>query len=293
MPKSMTGYGSAFGMFENTPLMAEVKSVNARYLETSVRIPRMMSFAEDSIRRAVQKVAARGKVDVTVNFEFGKANDAAIVEVNRGVVAAYIDAAERISKEYAIPNDFGTSALSKIPDAFTITKRELEQEAFAAVIAEVLGAALEAFNQARVAEGGRLTADIGIKITELEAAMGFVKARAPESVREYRERLTAKMRDILKDTNIDHARVLTEAALFAEKTDIDEELTRLGSHIDQAREYLELDSGAGRKLDFLAQELNREVNTIGSKCSDLEITRMVLEMKAIIERIREQCQNLE
>jgi uncharacterized protein (TIGR00255 family) len=289
----MTGYGGASGAFENIPLTVEVKSVNSRYLETSVRSPKSLSFAEDAIKRAVQAAVARGKADVSVNVDFSKAQDNAVVEINHGAVAAYIDAMQKISVEYSIPNDFGTAALSKMPDAFSVTKRELEQEALIAAILEVLSNALEAFNTARSEEGDRLAADIGGKITELETAAEFVKSRAPESVREYRERLGAKMRDVLKDTNIDQARILTEAAMFAEKTDVDEELTRLGSHIAQAREYLKLDSGAGRKLDFLVQELNREVNTIGSKCSDLEITRTVLEMKAVIERIREQCQNLE
>jgi uncharacterized protein (TIGR00255 family) len=288
----MTGYGSAAGNYENIALTIEIRGVNSRYLELSVRQPRTFNFAEDAIKQRVQAAVTRGKIDVNVTVDSSKSSDVEVT-VNPNIAAAYIDALRTISNEYAIPNDFGTTALARIPDVFTVAKKEVDKEAFSRAIAEIAGSAVESYNAMRLKEGDKLCGDILRKLSELETYARIVKRRSPESVAEYRAKLTAKMRELLADTAIDETRIVQEAALFADKVAVDEELTRLESHIAQAREMLVSSEPIGRKLDFLIQELMREVNTTGSKCSDLSITKTVLEMKAVIEKIREQCQNLE
>jgi len=292
MPRSMTGYGSAVGSYENIALTIEIRGVNSRYLELSVRQPRAYNFAEDVIKQKIQAAVSRGKIDVSVTVDSSKSSDVE-VSVNPQLAQAYIDALRKISEEFAIPNDFGTSSLARVPDMFTVAKKEIDKESFLAVIAEVAKDAAENYNAMRLKEGEKLCADIAVKLTELEDYAEFVRVRSPLSVAEYRTKLLARMKEVLADAAIDESRVLQEAALYADKVAVDEELTRLGSHIAQAREMLVSVEPIGRKLDFLVQELNREVNTTGSKCSDLDITKTVLEMKAVIEKIREQCQNLE
>jgi uncharacterized protein (TIGR00255 family) len=288
----MTGFGSASGAYENISFNVEIRGVNSRYLETSVRMPRFCNFAEDAIKKAVQASVQRGKVEISVTTDSRNTAET-VVTPNLVLAAAYIDTFRQIANECAIPNDFGTAALSRLPDVFTVTKKELDADLFTTALISAVNEAVSNFLEMRGVEGEKLAEDILLKFSELESLSAIVKSRSPASVREYREKLTAKMLDILKISNIDESKILTEAALFADKVDVDEELTRLSSHISQGREMLRQTDGVGRKLDFLIQELNREVNTIGSKCVDLEITRTTLDMKAVIEKIREQCQNLE
>jgi uncharacterized protein (TIGR00255 family) len=294
MPKSMTGYGVASAEFEGALLTIEIRGVNNRYLDCEVRTPRAYAFAEDKLRKMVQASCKRGKLELRLTVDWSASGDVNITP-NLAIARAYVDAFCTIAQECAVPNDFGTAALSRLPDVFSTAKRELDPATFSLALKPIASTALLNLNAMRSTEGAKLAEDINAKLTELEAFAADVAKRSPESVKAYRERLTERMKEILESKMPDETRLLTEAALFADKVAVDEELTRLKSHIAQSRETLKssVDDGVGKKLDFLTQELNREVNTIGSKCVDLEITKTVVEMKAIVEKIREQVQNLE
>ena len=292
MIKSMTGYGSAAGMSGDISLTVELKSVNNRFLDCSVRIPRMYIFTEDRIKTLVQKYISRGKVDVFVSVDSSKANDL-VVSLNEPLAEAYIAAYQQMSDKYGLKNDLTAVSLGRQPDIFTIEKKETDAEAFAADLEKVAAAALESFNTMRLAEGEKLRNDILTKLDNIERLAARVEERSPQTVAEYRARLEQKMAEVLATADIDKARIVTEAAIFADKVAVDEELVRLRSHIAQMRDMLSKEGPIGRKLDFLTQELNREANTTGSKCSDVEITGMVVDIKAEIEKIREQIQNIE
>lgn len=292
MVKSMTGYGTATGASGKLALTVELKSVNNRFLDVSVKLPRSYSFAEEPLKSLLQQKLGRGKVDVFVNIDASKADDV-VVRLNEPVVNAYVSALRQMAEQYAIPFDTGTTGLSRLPDVFLMEKQQVDAEAFTADLLAVAAEAAEAICRMREAEGGRLAADLLCKLDELEDFRQQVALRSPETVREYQARLLAKMQEVLGTAGIDESRILTEAALYADKVAVDEELVRLDSHIRQFRALLGEGGAVGRKLDFLIQELNREVNTIGSKCTDLSITKIVLDMKALIEKIREQAQNIE
>ena len=289
---SMTGFGSADGLSGKTTLHVELKSVNNRFLDCSVRLPRSCSFAEETVKNLVQARIGRGKVDVYVTVDSSQ-EDEIQVKLNEPLLKAYKQAVEQMRKEYLISDDMGTAAYSRIPDIFILEKKELDQEAFLADLTRVVNAALDAISAMRAREGERLKADLLSKLDELETMRRTVLDRSPETVKEYREKLLARMHEVLEGVGVDESRILTEAALFADKVAVDEELVRLDSHLRQFRELLESGGAVGRKLDFLIQELNREVNTTGSKCVDIDITKTVVEMKAVIEKIREQAQNIE
>ena len=292
MISSMTGYGTATGSSGNLAVTVELKSVNNRFLDTSVRLPRLYSFAEEALKGLVQQRLVRGKVDVFVNIDASK-DDSVVIRLNEPVLKAYQAAFSEMKQRYLIPDDAGITAYSRLPDMFIVEKQQVDAEAFSADLLRIAGEALDVICAMRAKEGARLSADIGSKLNELEQMRQFVSRRSPESVKEYQERLLNKMREVLESSNVDESRIITEAALFADKVAVDEELVRLDSHIRQFRELLSAGGAVGRKLDFLIQEMNREVNTIGSKCTDLEITKTVLEMKSCIEKIREQAQNIE
>ena len=292
MISSMTGYGTATGSSGNLAVTVELKSVNNRFLDTSVRLPRLYSFAEEALKGLVQQRLVRGKVDVFVNIDASK-DDSVVIRLNEPVLKAYQAAFSEMKQRYLIPDDAGITAYSRLPDMFIVEKQQVDAEAFSVDLLRIAGEALDVICAMRAKEGARLSADIGSKLNELEQMRQFVSRRSPESVKEYQERLLNKMREVLESSNVDESRILTEAALFADKVAVDEELVRLDSHIRQFRELLSAGGAVGRKLDFLIQEMNREVNTIGSKCTDLEITKIVLEMKSCIEKIREQAQNIE
>ena len=289
---SMTGYGSAKGVAEALEISVELKSVNNRYLDVSVRLPRNFIFAEETIKSLVQKHISRGKVDVYVTVNASGADDV-VIAVNEALAKEYADALKRISALCGVADDVTATAVGKMPEVLTVEKKEADKERLAAGIAQVLEQALQEFDAMRAREGEKLEEDIRSRVDAIEKMTAFVEARSPETVAEYRARLEQRMREVLETVAVDDARLLTEAAIFADKIAVDEETVRLRSHFAQMRSMLAGGSPVGRKLDFLIQEFNRETNTIGSKCSDREIAKTVVDMKAEIEKIREQIQNIE
>lgn len=294
MVKSMTGYGRARCTVHNRDITVEVRSVNNRYLDTSVKLPRSFVFAEDAIRQIVQKNVSRGKVDVFVSIDsFGA--DATVVSVNQALAESYLAALQKISSlaPGMMQSEYSAADIARFPDVLSITKAEENLESMQADICSVVEEALTAYNAMRSAEGSKLSDDIVSRIDAIEELTSRIEARSPETVLEYREKLKVRMKEVLQSTTIDETRILMEAAIYAEKVAVDEETVRLRSHLSQLRGMMESEVPVGRKMDFLIQEINRESNTIGSKCNDLEIAGVVVELKAIIEKMREQVQNIE
>ncbi len=292
MVKSMTGYGRAREMRNGRDITVEVRSVNNRYLDCTVKMPRAYIFAEDRMKARVQQAISRGKVDVFVTID-ASAADEAVVAVNEPLARGYYEALTRLKTMFSLPGEVTPEVLAKFPDVLAVTKAEEDVEAIAADICAVLDDALAAYNDMRAVEGEKLAADVAGRVTTIETVVGKVEERSPQTVAAYRQRLEAKMQEVLQSTTIDESRILTEAAIFADKIAVDEETVRLRSHIAQLRAMLASDEPVGRKLDFLIQEVNRECNTIGSKCNDLTIAQDVVNMKAEVEKIREQVQNME
>ena len=292
MVKSMTGYGRAREMRNGRDITVEVRSVNNRYLDCTVKMPRAYIFAEDRMKARVQQAISRGKVDVFVTID-ASAADEAVVAVNEPLARGYYEALTRLKTMFSLPGEVTPEVLAKFPDVLAVTKAEEDVEAIAADICAVLDDALAAYNDMRAVEGEKLAADVAGRVTTIETVVGKVEERSPQTVAAYRQRLEAKMQEVLQSTTIDESRILTEAAIFADKIAVDEETVRLRSHIAQLRAMLVSDEPVGRKLDFLIQEVNRECNTIGSKCNDLTIAQDVVNMKAEVEKIREQVQNME
>ncbi len=292
MVRSMTGYGRAKQERNGRSITVEVRSVNNRYLDCTVKMPRAYIFAEDAMKALVQKSISRGKVDVFVTMDAVEA-DQTVVQVNEPLARSYYEALTRLQKMFVLSNDLSPVALAKFPDVLTVTKAEEDLEMISADICTVLEEALAAHRQMRSVEGEKLYQDIAGRADTIETVVGKVEERSPQTVAEYRDRLETKMREVLQSTTIDESRILTEAAIFADKIAVDEETVRLRSHLAQLRTMLSGDEPVGRKLDFLIQEVNRECNTIGSKCNDLTIARDVVNMKAEVEKIREQVQNIE
>ena len=295
MVKSMTGYGRARKTLANRDITVEVRSVNNRYLDCTVKLPRAYIFAEDAIKGCVQKAISRGKVDVFVTID-STGTDEEVVVVNEGLARSYLDALRRLYEidggNYLQKKSY-VADFARIPDVLTVTKAEEDLESVGADICGVLDEALASYNQMRATEGRKLAEDISGRLDTIETLTGKVEQRSPETVREYREKLTARMQEVLQSTTIDESRILTEAAIYADKIAVDEETVRLRSHVSQLRGMLQSDEPMGRKMDFLIQEVNRESNTIGSKCNDVAIARDVVALKAEVEKIREQVQNIE
>ncbi len=294
MVKSMTGYGRGEKSLDGITMTVELRAVNNRYLDCTVKMPRSYIFAEDAIKERVQSKVARGKVDVFVTVAH-TGGDELTVTVNESLAGAYIDALEQLWKQGRgfVRNEYYATDLARFPDVLTVEKQEEDKDKVKALMLEALELALEDFDSMRIREGARLADDVLARADAIEALLALVEQRSPQTVSDYRARLEEKMREILQNVQIDQGRLLTEAAIFADKVAVDEETVRLHSHLSQLRELLGKGGAVGRKLDFLIQEFNREANTIGSKCSDLEITRHVVDIKAEIEKIREQIQNLE
>ena len=293
MVKSMTGYGRAEETVNGCTITVELRSVNNRYLDCNVRIPRLYLFAEESIKSRVQNTISRGKVDVFVTLD-GAGAEEVRVSVNRPLAQQYANALQELAQlcgptAYRITPE----TLSRFPEVLMAEKAEENVEEKAQDICRVLDLALADFDQMRSREGQRLEEDILSRARTIEELVGRVEERSPQTVSEYRAKLEARMNEVLANTQLDPARILTEAAIFADKVAVDEETVRLRSHIGQLRTMLDKGGAVGRKLDFLIQEFNREANTIGSKCSDIEIARHVVDIKAEIEKIREQIQNME
>lgn len=288
----MTGYGRAEGTFGGCTITVELRSVNNRYLDCNIRIPRLYLFAEDAIKGRVQGAISRGKVDVFVTLDNAGAEKVQ-VSVNKSVADGYYAALRQLAEDYGLSNDISVSLLSRFPEVLLAEKAEEDVEQMARDICSVMDRALADFDQMRTREGERLKEDILSRAAAIEDKVSRVEERSPRTVAEYRAKLEARMNEVLANTQLDPARILTEAAIFADKVAVDEETVRLRSHIAQLREMLSKGGATGRKLDFLIQEFNREANTIGSKCGDIEISAHVVDIKAEIEKIREQVQNIE
>ena len=290
----MTGYGRARKTLHGRDITVEVRSVNNRYLDCTVKLPRAYIFAEEAMKGLVQKRVSRGKVDLFVTVAALGAEET-VVAVNEALAKSYIDALRHLRQLGGgeVKEKWCVTDLARLTDVLTVTKGEEDLETVSADLCEVLEEALNAHAAMRETEGGKLAEDIRRRLDAIEALTQLVEARSPQTVAEYREKLLSRMREVLQSTSIDEARILTEAAIFADKVAVDEETVRLRSHVSQLREMLQSEVSVGRKLDFLIQELNREANTIGSKCSDLQIARDVVDLKAEIEKIREQVQNIE
>ena len=292
MVLSMTGYGRAEQERSGRDITVEIKSVNSRYFEYTSRMPRSFAFLDDKLKKLVNATISRGKTELALTVVNVGAPEASI-SVNLDLAKGYLDAIGEMSSALGVENDVTAGTLTRFSDIFTTRKAETDEEQLWADVKAVAEAAVENFVAMRAAEGEKLRADILSRLVYLEQAVGEIEQTSAERVQKYTEKLYAKLKALLEDTNIDEARILTEAAIFADKTAVDEETVRRRSHIRQYRDILEMNEPVGRKLDFLTQELNRETNTIGSKAQELAITRMVVDMKAEIEKIREQIQNIE
>lgn len=292
MIKSMTGYGSAKGTVEGIEVSVELKSVNNKFLDTAIRMPRSFLFAEEAIKQAVSSHISRGKVDVFVTVDTSMADDM-LVKVNEPLLKGYLDALGFISDKYGLPNDASVMSISRLPDVLSVEKKELDSDAVAEGMRAIAEQALCDFDRMRIVEGGKLKDDVLTKLENIEGYVSAIEQSSPITVKEYRERLLGKLNEILGSSGIDESRILTEAAIFADKVAVDEETVRLRSHISQLRQMLETGSPIGRKIDFLLQEFNREANTTGSKCQNSEIAHVVVDLKSEIEKIREQIQNIE
>ena len=292
MFKSMTGYGRAQELLDGMNITVEIKSVNSRYLEFSPRIYKAYSFLEDKLKGYVSSLISRGKVECSVQIDALQTDDV-IVEVNESLAAGYTRAIKSIAEKLGLEDDFTVSQLARHSDIFTVRKAPADEDKIWEDVKKVLQSATESFIEMRAAEGEKLREDILSRADLIIKYVEFIEKRSPETVKEYNEKLLQRMRELLGDADIDRQRLLTEAAVFADKIAVAEETVRLRSHIDQLRKFAEAREPIGRKLDFLVQEMNREANTIGSKANDIEIAGTVINIKAEIEKIREQVQNIE
>ena len=288
----MTGYGRAVEMVNGREFTVEIRSVNNRYLDCTVKMPRMVSFAEDAVKQAVKAAISRGKVDVFITIK-SEASDDTKISLNAAVLNGYLAAMRQMVSEYGVQDDISVSTVSRLPDVFTVEKPEVDEDALKADLMQVVSAALEGYNAFRATEGAALDADLRKRGNTILELVSQVEAGNAQTVVDYRARLENKLKEVLANTAIDESRILTEAAIFADKVAVDEETVRLRSHLEQMNTMLTAGGAMGRKLDFLLQEMNREANTIGSKCTDVRLARIVVDIKAELEKIREQTQNIE
>lgn len=298
MLRSMTGYGRAQKIINGRDILVEVRSVNHRYYEYSSRIPRAYSYIDEKLKALLKSAISRGKAEVSVTINNIEGKDT-VIAVNKDVAEGYVNALRSLNQQMGtdgecwLEDDIKLSKLLKMPDIFTIQKAPDDEEQVWADVADVASEAIAKFVDMRTTEGERLFADVNSKADLILEMVGKVEELSPQTVENYRSRLYKKLSEVLESKNIDEQRILTEAAIFSEKIAVDEETVRLRSHIAQLKEMLVNEEAIGRKLDFIVQEMNREVNTIGSKAQDLNITKIVVDMKAEIEKIREQIQNIE
>lgn len=290
--KSMTGYGRAVETVNGREFTVELRSVNNRYLDCSVRIPRMLSFAEDAVKQAVKQAVSRGKVDVFISLR-SEGGEEAKITLNTTVLEGYLAAMRQMVAEHGVADDISVSAVSRLPEVFIVEKPEVDEEQLLADLMQVVGKALEGYNAMRATEGQALDRDLRSRGEMILQLVAQVEKGNAQTVVDYRARLEAKLKEVLENTAIDESRILTEAAIFADKVAVDEETVRLRSHLEQMNNMLTTGGAVGRKLDFLLQEMNREANTIGSKCTDVALARIVVDIKAELEKIREQTQNIE
>lgn len=292
MVKSMTGFGRAQVETENMFVSVEMKSVNHRYFELYTRVPRTYSFLEEKIKSYLQSRVSRGKIECTVNIESLDSEDV-LVKVNHTLAKAYVDALKELRDTYELRDDISASTLSRFGDVLAVHKGEADEDEIWKVVKDALEQATDKFVAMREREGEKLRDDICGRADTILSKVAFVEERSPETVKEYNEKLKQRITELLDGAAVDEQRILQEAAIYADKIAVDEETVRLRSHIDQLKSMFDEKEAIGRKMDFLVQEINREANTIGSKASDFEINKTVVDIKAEIEKIREQVQNIE
>jgi len=290
--KSMTGYGRAVETINGREFTVELRSVNNRYLDCTVKLPRMLSFAEETVKQAVKNTISRGKVDVFISVHAEGAADVQ-VSLNGAMVEGYLAAMKQMVETYGVQDDISVSVISRMPDVFTVEKPEVDEEQLLSDLMSVVKKALESYDAMRTAEGRALENDLRSRGNTILALVSQVEEGNGQTVIDYRTRLYNKLKEVLANTSIEESRILTEAAIFADKVCVDEETVRLRSHLEQMNTMLTNGGAVGRKLDFLLQEMNRESNTIGSKCTDVRLARIVVDIKAELEKIREQTQNIE
>lgn len=292
MIRSMTGYGRAVVTEGGMTVTVEIKSVNHRFFEFTPKVYRAYSFLEDKLKNYVQQYIARGKVDCFVQIDT-EADDDSVVEINHSLAAGYMNAIRELCEKYELEAGNSVELLTSHPDIFSVHKAPADEDAVWAKVRPAVEEAVNNFIAMRETEGEKLKNDVLSRADLIIDNVEFIEKRSPETVKEYNEKVRARIRELLEDANVDEQRLLTEAAIFADKVAVAEETVRLRSHIDQLRAFFEAEEPIGRKLDFLVQEINREANTIGSKASDIEIARRVIDIKAEVEKIREQIQNIE
>ena len=292
MLRSMTGYGRSQKILHGRDITVEIRSVNHRYYEYSSRIPRTYSYIDDKLKTLLKSGISRGKVEVAVTINNIESKDTEIA-LNKGVAEGYVRALRSVADELQLKDDLSLSKLIKLPDVFCVQKTPDNEEEIWNDVAETASEALDKFVSMRELEGERLKCDILAKADLILTKVGMIEELSPQTVENYRNRLYQKLQEVLEGKDIDEQRIVTEATLFSEKIAVDEETVRLRSHISQLKTMLDSDETIGRKLDFIVQEMNRETNTIGSKAQDISITRIVVDVKAEIEKIREQIQNIE
>lgn len=290
--KSMTGYGRAVETVHGREFTVEIRSVNNRYLDCTVKLPRSLSFAEESVKQAVKASVSRGKVDVLISVHSENGADVCVT-LNTAMVEGYLAAMRRMAEEYGVRDDISVSLLSGMNDVFSVEKPQVDEQQLLEDLMSVVNQALQGYDTMRTTEGTALKNDLSSRGATIEELVSKVEAGNAQTVADYRTRLENKIREVLANTSIEESRILTEVAIFADKVAVDEETVRLRSHLQQMYAMLQAGGAIGRKLDFLLQEMNREANTIGSKCSDVALARIVVEIKAELEKIREQTQNIE
>ena len=292
MIRSMTGFGRDHRIIDGREYLIEIRSVNSRYYEFTAKLPRQYMFLEEKLKSLVKAGISRGKVEVSLSiYNIGTSETS--VTVNEGVVENYLNVLRSAGEKFGLTDDLTVSTIFRMTDAFSVVRAEADEDKIWAAVKETAEAALAKFIAMRETEGAKMKDDILEKLSNIEKMTEKVCEYAPETVTAYRERLFAKMQEILENKQIDEQRILLEAGIYAEKIAVDEETVRLKSHFVQFRDMMNSDEPIGRKLDFLVQEINREVNTTGSKAQDLRVTRLVVDMKSEIEKIREQIQNIE
>ena len=292
MIKSMTGYGRAVETVNGREFTVELRSVNNRYLDCSVKLPRSVSFAEEAVKQAVKQSVSRGKVDVFITIKSENSDDTKIT-LNTSVLEGYLAAMRQMVTEFDVRDDISVSTVSRLPEVFSVEKPEVDEDQLKADLMRVVEKALTGYDAMRTVEGQALDADLRRRGNTILELVSQVEAGNAQTVVDYRTRLENKLKEVLANTAIDESRILTEAAIFADKVAVDEETVRLRSHLQQMNSMLTAGGAVGRKLDFLLQEMNREANTIGSKCTDVKLARIVVDIKAELEKIREQTQNIE
>jgi len=290
--KSMTGYGRNEAIVGGKKILCEIKSVNHRYSDYSIKVPKYYGFLEDKVREFASKYISRGKVDIYIQVESYEEADKDIV-VNKELAKAYLEALKSLRDEFGLRDDISVMSVSRYPDIFVQERKEEDEEALWSNVETVLEAAVVSFVQMREREGERIQKDLENRVRYMKTLAEKIGSRSEETVKEYRERLYEKIKEVLEDREIDDARVLTEVAIFADKVAVNEEMVRLNSHFEEFFTITSSNQPAGRKLDFLIQEINREINTTGSKASDIEIAKLVVELKGETEKLREQIQNIE